>query len=79
VDYLWDEKAQELREAVQRAYEAYNLAAEKCKATITEGPHALPRLDGEGRIANAAREERHALDEYVKAIRAFKDCAKRRT
>jgi hypothetical protein len=71
--YLWDEKARELREAVNHAHKAYTGASETSKAIIKEGPSALPHPDGVQRLANAANKERHALDEYVKALRAFND------
>jgi hypothetical protein len=78
VNHLWDEKAQELREAVRRAYDAYHLAVENSKAIIKEGPHALPYPDGVQRMTNAEREERYALDEYVKALQEFNNYANRK-
>jgi hypothetical protein len=71
--YLWDDKARELREAVKSAHKAYTRASEASKTIIKEGPAALPHPDGVQRLVNAANEERHALDEYVKALRAFND------
>jgi hypothetical protein len=71
--YLWDERGRELREALKSAHEAYIRASEASKAIIKEGPSALPHPDGMQRLVNAANEERHALDEYVKALRAFND------
>ncbi|HKA00600.1 MAG TPA: hypothetical protein VKE70_29010 [Candidatus Solibacter sp.] len=71
--YLWDDKARELRVAVKRAHDAYILAANKSNALIFEGPSGLPHPDGTQRLTNAARDEHHALDEYVKALREFND------
>ena len=70
---LWDDKARVLREAVKQAHKAYILAAEKSNALIFEGPSGLPHPDGTQRLTNAARDERYALDEYVKALREFND------
>jgi hypothetical protein len=73
--HLWDDKARELREAVTRAHIAYTRAAKASKAIIEDVPSGLPHPDGAQRIANAANAERRALEEYVKALRAFNDYA----
>src|SRR5215471_17181302 len=75
--YLWDDIAREMREAVNRAHAAYNQASEASKAILRDVPSGLPHPDGMQhgmqRITDAANEERHALDAYVKALRAFND------
>jgi hypothetical protein len=76
--YLWDDKARELREAVKRAHEVYVRASETSKTIIKEGPSGLPHPDGVQRLANAAKEERYAMDEYLRALRAFNDYVNRK-
>ena len=71
--YLWDEKGRALRQAVDLAHAAYMSAAEASRAILADFPPHLPDPDGTQRIRNAANAERHALDEYVKALRAFND------
>jgi hypothetical protein len=71
--YLWDERARELRESVVRAHKAYMRAANDSKSIMNDLPSDLPIPDGTQRIANAGKAERHALDEYVKAMREFND------
>jgi len=73
--YLWDEKGRALRQAVDLAHAAYRRAAETSKEILADFPSRLPDPDGTQRIRNAASAERHALDEYMKALRAFNDYA----
>ena len=64
-----------LREAVTLAHAAYKRAAELFKALAREAPSGPPHPGGALRVANAAKQEQLALDEYVKAMRAFNDYA----
>jgi hypothetical protein len=77
--YLWDEKARELREIVSRAHIAYIHAAEQSKALMMEGVSGLPHPDGVQRLENAAKQERFALDAYMKALREFNDYVNQKT
>lgn len=77
--HLWDDKAKELREAANRAHVAYTRAAAASKAILADVPSGLPHPDGIQRITNAANAERHALEEYVEALRAFNDYANQKT
>jgi hypothetical protein len=76
--YLWDDRARELREVVTSAHNAYTQAAAVSKAIIQDVPSGLPHPDGTQRIVNAAKAERHALDEYVRALKAFNDYVNQR-
>ena len=78
VKYLWDDQARALREAVHRARDAYTRAVQKSKEVINDTPSGLPYADGVQRITNAAKEERVALEEYLRALRAFNDHANRK-
>jgi DNA-binding NtrC family response regulator len=71
-------RRRELREAVHRAHDAYTRAAQKSKAIRDDAPSLLPHFDGVRRITNAAKEERAALEEYLRALRAFNDHANRK-
>jgi hypothetical protein len=73
MQYLWNDKANELREVVIRAHKACMRAAEESNAIMQDVPSGLPHPDGVQRLANAAKVERHALDENLKAMREFKD------
>ena len=66
-------RRRELREAVHRARDAYTRAVQKSKEVINDIPSGLPYADGVRRIINAAKEERAALDEYMKALGACND------
>jgi hypothetical protein len=70
---LWANKTQELREVLIRAHKAYMRAAEESKAVITRRSLWYASPEGAQRIAHAAKVERHALDEYLKAILEFND------
>ena len=77
--YLWDEHARSLREAVIHAHEVYIRAAKESMAIMKDVPSGLPHPDGAQRITNTANAERHALEEYVKAMRAFNDYVNQKT
>jgi len=66
-----DDKARELREAVARAHKEYMRAAQEMNEIVSCVPSGLPPPEGAQLLTNAAKAERHALDEYMKAMRAF--------
>ena len=76
--HWWDDKARELKEAVLRTHTEYLAAAERFKEIVKEGP-SLPQPDGVHRMENAARVERFALQEYMKALKSFNDYGNRKT
>src|SRR5215472_13416017 len=71
-------RRRELREAVHRARDAYTRAVQKSEKVINDIPLGLPYADGVQRITDAAKEERAALHEYVKALEACNDHADRK-
>jgi hypothetical protein len=77
--HLWDDKARELREAVARAHVAYTRAAEKSNEVLKDVPSGLPHSAEMRRITDAANAERHALEQYTEALRAFNDYANQKT
>jgi hypothetical protein len=65
--------SEQLQAELQRAHDAYVTAAAAFRSIMSEVPSGLPHPDGALRIANAAAEQKFALGEYLKALKAYSD------